>query len=179
MNEYTSGGPNPWNMYTSTDPSNPSSQTRTGGITPDLGRLPETTVGGGITSSPPSPVNAISFGFVATAILIAMFLGMALFEHFLRQRLSASSPQSSAEEAALHSLESGQEQPRNGIHIFGKMRSPQNVWSSYPNTDVSVLMPGNNCPTFIAQPAPLLPCRREGIHLSSSYDHSFATLFSP
>ncbi|KAI3915104.1 hypothetical protein MKW92_030653 [Papaver armeniacum] len=162
MNEYTSGGPNPWYMYTTRDPSNPLSQTQAGVINPDLGQLPK--------------INAISFGFVATAILIVMFLAMAFFEHLLRQRipsLSSSSPRGSAEEAA-HSLESGQEQPRDGIHAFEKMRSPQNVWNSYPNTDVSVLMPGNNCATFIAQPAPL-PCRREGIHWSSSYDHSFAT----
>lgn len=29
-------------------------------------------------------INAVSFGFVATAILIAMFLVMAIFERFLR-----------------------------------------------------------------------------------------------
>lgn len=33
-----------------------------------------------------SSVNAVSFGFVATAILVSMFLFMALFEHFLRPR---------------------------------------------------------------------------------------------
>ena len=31
-------------------------------------------------------VNAVSFGFVATAILILMFLVMAIFERFLRPR---------------------------------------------------------------------------------------------
>jgi len=31
-----------------------------------------------------SSVNAVSFGFVATAILISMFLVMAIFERFLR-----------------------------------------------------------------------------------------------
>lgn len=31
-------------------------------------------------------VNAVSFGFVATAILISMFLAMAIFERFLRPR---------------------------------------------------------------------------------------------
>lgn len=31
-------------------------------------------------------VNAVSFGFVATAILISMFLLMAIFEKFLRSR---------------------------------------------------------------------------------------------
>ncbi|THG11216.1 hypothetical protein TEA_030199 [Camellia sinensis var. sinensis] len=37
-------------------------------------------------------VNAISFGFVATAILISMFLVMAIFERFLRPNSPASSP---------------------------------------------------------------------------------------
>ncbi|XP_022930796.1 uncharacterized protein LOC111437169 isoform X2 [Cucurbita moschata] len=34
-------------------------------------------------------VNAVSFGFVATAILISMFLVMAIFERFLRPRTAA------------------------------------------------------------------------------------------
>ncbi|XP_022952121.1 uncharacterized protein LOC111454885 isoform X3 [Cucurbita moschata] len=34
-------------------------------------------------------VNAVSFGFVATAILISMFLVMAIFERFLRPRSPA------------------------------------------------------------------------------------------
>ncbi|GMN57156.1 hypothetical protein TIFTF001_026273 [Ficus carica] len=38
-----------------------------------------------------SSVNAVSFGFVATAILISMFLLMAIFEKFLRSRSSSSS----------------------------------------------------------------------------------------
>ncbi|CAN1844256.1 hypothetical protein LINPERHAP1_LOCUS37371 [Linum perenne] len=33
-------------------------------------------------------VDAVSFGFVATAILISMFLVMAIFERFLRPRSS-------------------------------------------------------------------------------------------
>jgi len=36
-------------------------------------------------------VNAVSFGFVATAILISMFLLLAIFERFLRQRSSEAS----------------------------------------------------------------------------------------
>lgn len=36
-------------------------------------------------------VNAVSFGFVATAILISMFLVMAIFERFLRPRSSTTS----------------------------------------------------------------------------------------
>lgn len=37
-------------------------------------------------------VNAVSFGFVATAILISMFLVMAIFEKFLRTASPALSP---------------------------------------------------------------------------------------
>jgi len=36
------------------------------------------------SSSFDSSVNAVSFGFVATAILISMFLVMAIFERFLK-----------------------------------------------------------------------------------------------
>lgn len=43
-------------------------------------------------------VNAVSFGFVATAILISMFLLLALFERFLRQ---TSAPESGAPTAPL------------------------------------------------------------------------------
>lgn len=39
-----------------------------------------------------SSVNAVSFGFVATAILISMFLVMAIFERFLRPTSPALSP---------------------------------------------------------------------------------------
>ncbi|XP_020598661.1 uncharacterized protein LOC110038233, partial [Phalaenopsis equestris] len=35
-----------------------------------------------------SSVNAVSFGFVATAILISMFIIMAIFERFLRPQSS-------------------------------------------------------------------------------------------
>lgn len=45
--------------------------------------------------SPPafnSSVNAVSFGFVATAILISMFLVMAIFERFLRPTSSDLTP---------------------------------------------------------------------------------------
>ncbi|KAG5561526.1 hypothetical protein RHGRI_004535 [Rhododendron griersonianum] len=38
-------------------------------------------------------VNALSFGFVATAVLISMFLFMAIFEKFLRPNSPESSPE--------------------------------------------------------------------------------------
>ncbi|KAF2293916.1 hypothetical protein GH714_005648 [Hevea brasiliensis] len=48
-------------------------------------------------------MNAIAFGFVATAILISMFLIMAIFEHLFRPNPPFSSPQ----EVINRSLESG------------------------------------------------------------------------
>ncbi|XP_057792234.1 uncharacterized protein LOC131009046 [Salvia miltiorrhiza] len=94
-----------------------------------------------------SSMNAISFGFVATAILISMFLIMAIFEHLFRP--DASSHQDS-EETQMH-----------------KLQTP--VQTSYA-TDFSVVMPGHQYPSFIAQPAPL---PREGVSwLSHSHSHS-------
>jgi hypothetical protein len=39
-----------------------------------------------------SGVSAVSFGFVATAILVSMFLAMAIIEHFLRPPARAPGP---------------------------------------------------------------------------------------
>jgi hypothetical protein len=39
-----------------------------------------------------SGVSAVSFGFVATAILVSMFLAMAILEHFLRPPTTAHAP---------------------------------------------------------------------------------------
>ncbi|KAK9714731.1 hypothetical protein RND81_06G115500 [Saponaria officinalis] len=86
-----------------------------------------------------SSVNAISFGFVATAVLISMFLVMAIFERFLRSNSTH-----------LHfDVES-----QLGFHSKLGFPSPQmTVYSQ----GLSVLMPGEETPTFIAQPVPL-PC---------------------
>uniref|UniRef100_A0A7C9DTL7 Uncharacterized protein n=1 Tax=Opuntia streptacantha TaxID=393608 RepID=A0A7C9DTL7_OPUST len=90
-----------------------------------------------------SSVNAVSFGFVATAILISMFLVMAIFERFLRPN----SPDMSLERR--RDIES-----QVGFHPKLGYPSPKmNVYSK----EVSVLMPGEDVPTFIAQPVPL-PC---------------------
>jgi hypothetical protein len=38
--------------------------------------------------------------------------------------------------------------------------------------DLSVLMPGQRYPTYLAQPAPLPPpCSREGVHYWPPHDH--------
>lgn len=90
-----------------------------------------------------SSVNAVSFGFVATAILISMFLVMAIFERFLRPNSPEMSPERRRD------IES-----QVGFHPKLGYPSPKmNVYSK----EVSVLMPGEDVPTFIAQPVPL-PC---------------------
>ncbi|XP_050222225.1 uncharacterized protein At5g65660 [Mercurialis annua] len=90
-------------------------------------------------------VNAVSFGFVATAILISMFLVMAIFERFLR-------PTSSGRNH-------GDIEAQLGFNA--KLGHPSPKMTVYAN-GVSVLMPGDNIPTFIAHPAPV-PCPPERI----------------
>ncbi|KAJ7002545.1 hypothetical protein NC653_007897 [Populus alba x Populus x berolinensis] len=115
MNELGSERSKPWNIYTSSDPA----PSQTGVIDREA---PWKSFG--------TSMNAISFGFVATAILVSMFLIMAIFEHLFRP-----SPPFS---------------------------SPQEVPAAYAS-DFSVVMPGQQHPTCIAQPAPL-PCPRERIN---------------
>ncbi|KAJ4849663.1 hypothetical protein Tsubulata_019859 [Turnera subulata] len=86
-------------------------------------------------------VNAVSFGFVATAILISMFLVMAIFERFLR-------PASGGAHGDLESQ----------MGFNPKLGHPSPKMTVYAN-GVSVLMPGDNIPTFIAHPAPVVPCQ--------------------
>ncbi|KAI3718858.1 hypothetical protein L6452_19743 [Arctium lappa] len=96
-------------------------------------------------------VNAISFGFVATAILISMFLVMAIFERFLR----TTSPDGGGggRNAA------GDVDSRMG---FNSKLDHSSLKISENAREVSVLMPGEDVPTFIAQPAPV-PCPSERI----------------
>ncbi|XP_039014915.1 uncharacterized protein LOC120145083 [Hibiscus syriacus] len=61
-------------------------------------------------------MNAISFGFVATAILISMFIFMAIFEHLFQPNPDFSSPD---EDAAL------------GSGAVGKLGNPQRMSASY------------------------------------------------
>ncbi|KAK6917492.1 hypothetical protein RJ641_018243 [Dillenia turbinata] len=91
-------------------------------------------------------VNAVSFGFVATAILISMFLVMAIFERFLRSTSPNLSPSIAHSRNDIESQE--------GVH--GKLAYAAPNMSVYAR-GVSVLMPGEVTPTFIAHPAPM-PC---------------------
>ncbi|XP_052192100.1 uncharacterized protein LOC127801220 [Diospyros lotus] len=133
MDEFGSERSKTWNIYTSSDPS------------------PSHTVVDreGPWKSYGSSMNAISFGFVATAILISMFLIMAIFEHLFRPTSFSSSQDSTSRSLETCTAE--------------KLRNQQSA-STMQASDFSVVMPGQHCPTFIAQPAPLLPCPREGVH---------------
>lgn len=101
MNENGSERSKSWNIYTSSVPS-----PAQGGVNREA---PWKNVG--------TSMNAISFGFVATAILISMFLIMAIFEHLFKPSPSFSSP----EDLTNGSLESGQ---------FEKLGHPQTVSST-------------------------------------------------
>ncbi|BBH00843.1 hypothetical protein Prudu_010940 [Prunus dulcis] len=99
--------------------------------------------------SPPafnSSVNAVSFGFVATAILISMFLVMAIFERFLRPTSSDLTPSGRRRSGDLEAQ----------LGFNGKLSHPSPKMTVYAS-GVSVLMPGDDIPTFIAHPAPV-PC---------------------
>ncbi|RWV85060.1 hypothetical protein GW17_00053179 [Ensete ventricosum] len=139
-----------------------------------------------------SSMNALSFGFIATAILVSMFLVMAIFEHLLRSR--ASHPPSQTNAHGRH-LEMRQEQDQMPPKMI---KNWQNVlcytWmtslfyhlciklilvlflqvATTSTVDFSVLMPGQLYPTYLAQPAPL-PCPREGIIWPSHDHHAFAS----
>lgn len=132
MNEFGTERSKPWNIYSSLDPS--PSQTVVDKETPwkNFG----------------TSMNAISFGFVATAVLISMFLIMAIFEHLFRPNPPFSSPDQVTDSAL-------------GSEAVEKLGNPQRVSTSYAS-DFSVVMPGEQYPSYIAQPAPL-PCPREGI----------------
>ncbi|KAL7130067.1 hypothetical protein ABFS83_13G108800 [Erythranthe nasuta] len=101
-------------------------------------------------------VNAVSFGFVATAILISMFLVMAIFEKFLRNTSPALSP--SGDRRRRHSDIEAQN------HASGSYNAKPLAYPSpkisISAREVSVVMPGDKVPTFIAHPAPV-PCPPE------------------
>ncbi|KAL9321523.1 hypothetical protein ACSQ67_013362 [Phaseolus vulgaris] len=134
----------PWNIYPSSNPG-PSQR---GGVDEE-----------GPWKSLGTSMSAISFGFVATAILISMFLIMAIFEHLFKPTSQFSTPESMM--------------PRYQEHSpvpTGKQGNAESVPACFAS-DLSVLMPGHQYPTYIAQPAPL-PCQREGAYWPS-HEHHF------
>ncbi|TKY71650.1 hypothetical protein E2542_SST00382 [Spatholobus suberectus] len=109
-------------------------------------------------SSFDSSVNAVSFGFVATAILISMFLVMAIFERFLKPTSPPLLPSA------------GRSRRRDFQN--GKLAHPSPKMSLYASW-VSVLMPGDEIPSFIAHPAPA-PCCPERISWPSHQHRTLA-----
>ncbi|KAL4277911.1 hypothetical protein GQ457_03G000700 [Hibiscus cannabinus] len=142
MNDFGTERSRQWNIYTSSDPG-PSQA-----IAADKG-TPWKSFG--------TSMNAISFGFVATAILISMFLIMAIFEHLFRPNHAFSSPDQVTNGAL-------------GSRSHEKLGNQERVSTSYAS-DFSVVMPGEQYPTHIAQPAPL-PCPREGVYWPP-HEHNF------
>ncbi|EAY76694.1 hypothetical protein OsI_04647 [Oryza sativa Indica Group] len=115
-------------------------------------------------------MDAISFGFAATAILVSMFLLMAIFEHLIKPHVFP--PLAGA---ALRPA-----RRRHGVSPAGKLRSPPMVETVLQAADLSVLMPGQRYPTYLAQPAPLppAPCPREGVHWPP-HDHDVHHSYMP
>ncbi|KAL7603257.1 uncharacterized protein LOC111919479 [Lactuca sativa] len=93
-------------------------------------------------------VNAISFGFVATAILISMFLVMAIFERFLRTTSPVLSPGGGGARGRNAAGDVGSQMGFNSKLANSSFKISENA------REVSVLMPGEHVPTFIAQPVP-------------------------
>ncbi|CAN7134490.1 unnamed protein product [Brassica rapa subsp. narinosa] len=104
-------------------------------------------------------MSAISFGFVATAILVSMFLIMAIFEHLFR-------PENSSFDSP-HRIRQRQNQSSDGSGQFQKLATQASMVPVNMAVDVSIVMPGKNLPSHIALPAPL-PCGREGMHSLAS-----------
>ncbi|XP_076906757.1 uncharacterized protein LOC143562987 [Bidens hawaiensis] len=143
MNEYNSERSKPWNMYTDS----PHSPPQMGGD------------GDGPWKNFGTSMNAISFGFVATAVLIAMFLIMAIFEHLFRPNASFPLPQHGTHRS-----------PEDSRPMHKLVNSEPRVQCTYAS-DFSVLMPGQEYPTYIAHSAPL-PVSREGVHWPNHHQYT-------
>ncbi|KAF2556032.1 hypothetical protein F2Q68_00013207 [Brassica cretica] len=135
-------------------------------------------------------VNAVSFGFVATAILISMFLVMAILERLIRTTTTTTTtnPDSSSGRV-LSGMDSrvgfngaasklGYQSPKAillSVNTSIPIKSDRDTCDEHLMTvytnGVSVLMPGDDIPTFIAHPAPV-PCPPQRISSQSQHQHS-------
>ncbi|KAM3410607.1 hypothetical protein ACQJBY_002686 [Aegilops geniculata] len=122
--------------------------------------------------------SAISFGFAATAILIAMFLLMAIFEHLIKPGWAASRGSrdgSGNGDGDAHGRRAQPPHPGRHPRDHGspeKLAPPPKMEAVVAVADLTVVMPGQRYPTFLAQPAPLLlPCPREGVRWPPHHDH--------
>lgn len=121
--------------------------------------------------------SAISFGFAATAILIAMFLLMAIFEHLIKPGWAASrgSRDDGNGDGDVHGHRAQPSHSDRHPRDHGsseKLAPPPKMEAVVAAADLTVVMPGQRYPTFLAQPAPLLfPCTREGVRWPPHHDH--------
>lgn len=135
-----------------------------------------------------SGVSAVSFGFVATAILVSMFLAMAILEHFLRAPARVPGMGGMGEPPApprggilsrlrilLRRGGGGGEAGGHGADLEAARKLDGRASPEMPvyAKGVSVLMPGHDVPTFIAHPAPA-PCPPERIRWPSHQPTPFA-----
>ncbi|KAF8047013.1 hypothetical protein N665_3264s0004 [Sinapis alba] len=111
-------------------------------------------------------VNAVSFGFVATAILISMFLVMAIFERLIRTTTTTTTTTTNTDSSSGRVLDS-----RVGFNGAASKLGYQSPKMTVYTNGVSVLMPGDDIPTFIAHPAPV-PCSTQRISSQSQHQHS-------
>ncbi|XP_075520674.1 uncharacterized protein LOC142553973 [Primulina tabacum] len=137
MSEFSNGRSKPWNIYSRPSPSPSQTDANREGPQKNFG----------------TSMSAISFGFVATAILVSMFLIMAIFEHLFKPNATH------AESRGIESRE---------MQKLGRSEIAQTSYA----LDFSVLMPGQQYPTYIAKAAPL-PSGREGVHWPS-HEHGNA-----
>ncbi|KAG6527950.1 uncharacterized protein LOC122043711 [Zingiber officinale] len=106
-----------------------------------------------------TPMNSISFLFLAAAILVLMFLVMAIFERLVKPSRAEPRGEEYRPDSAKKVLNSG------------------NVSSASSGFELLVVMPGRMRPTHLAKPAPpLLPCTREGIHWPPRHHGDHASL---
>ncbi|KAL6546626.1 hypothetical protein OROMI_022347 [Orobanche minor] len=124
-----------------------------GGWTPSPGGAPPYTQKDDHWTHFDNSSNAVSFGFVATAVLISMFLLMAIFEKLLRTTSPDISPDGGRRINSNTVVQ-------NHISCFNSKLGYPSPKISVNAREVSVVMPGNNVPTFIANPAPV-PCPPE------------------
>ncbi|PWA66057.1 hypothetical protein CTI12_AA318030 [Artemisia annua] len=97
--------------------------------------------------------TSVSMGFLATAVFISLFIIMAIIEHFFRPHALYQASHRPGEQRPVHKLVDLQP------HV--KVEN---------GPDISVLMPGQKYPTYIAHPTPLA-CSREGVHWPSHHQH--------
>ncbi|XP_024531465.1 uncharacterized protein LOC112346533 [Selaginella moellendorffii] len=99
--------------------------------------------------------SAVSFAFIAIAVLVSMFLVIAIFERILRPRRSLGQLHHPHDLDVEFSQMSQRPLQWGSSGIVASTTIGKSPTTSY-GKGVSVLMPGHVFPTFIAHPAPIV-----------------------